>query len=146
MWLLTRHADVITVSRDDATFSSSTGNTFIEVPAAAGSAMLPSLDPPRHTQVRRLINQAFTKRNVARLEDRIRTVAGGIVERIVELGDFDAVPDISAELSLQVIAEVIGVPQEDRGKIFTWSNAIGSLGIEDPDYAPSPKGPGRGSN
>ena len=42
-------------------------------------------------------------------------------------------------MSLQVIAEVMGVPQEDRLKIFDWSNAIGSLGIEDPDYAPDPK-------
>ena len=143
MWLLTRHADVITVSRDDATFSSSTGNTFIEVPAGANSAMLPSLDPPRHTQVRRLVNQAFTKRNVARLEDRLRATARSIVDRVVDLGEFDAVPEIAADMSLQVIAEVIGVPLEDRGKIFEWSNAIGSLGIEDPDYAPTPEALGQ---
>jgi cytochrome P450 len=139
IWLLTRHADVIRVSRDDATFSSRTGNTFIEVPAAADSAMLPSLDPPRHTQIRRLINQAFTARNVARLEERMREIAAGIVDRVVELGSFDVVPEISAEMSLQVIAEVIGVPTEDRLKIFDWSNAIGSLGIEDADYAPTPE-------
>jgi len=137
VWLLTRHADVTRVSRDDATFSSRTGNTFIEVPAAADSAMLPSLDPPRHTQIRRLINQAFTARNVGRLEARLREIAGTIVDRVIELGSFDVVPEISAEMSLQVIAEVIGVPTEDRLKIFDWSNAIGSLGIEDPDYAPT---------
>jgi cytochrome P450 len=139
VWLLTRHADVTAASRDDATFSSSTGNTFVEVPAGEQSAMLPSLDPPRHTRVRQLINQAFTKRNVARLEDRIRATARSIVKRVLDLGDFDAVPEISAELSLQVIAEVIGVPLEDRLSIFEWSNAIGSLGIEDPDYAPTPE-------
>jgi cytochrome P450 len=137
-WLLTRHEDVIRVSRDDATFSSSTGNTFVEMRANSGSAMLPSLDPPRHTTIRRLVNQAFTARNVGRLEDRIREIARGIVDRILDLGEFDAVPEISAEMSLQVIAEVLGVPQEDRLKIFDWSNAIGSLGIEDPDYAPTP--------
>jgi cytochrome P450 len=142
-WLLTRHADVISVSRDDAVFSSSTGNTFVEVPVGERSAMLPSLDPPRHTAVRRLINQAFTKRNVARLEDRIRSIAHGIVERVVDLGEFDAVAEISAEISLQVIAEVLGAPVEDRLKIFEWSNAIGSLGIEDPDYAPTPDALGR---
>jgi cytochrome P450 len=137
-WLLTRHSDVIRVSRDDATFSSSTGNTFIEVPAGPDSAMLPSLDPPRHTTIRRLVNQAFTARNVGRLEERLRETARGIVDRVLDLGEFDAVPAISAEMSLQVIAEVLGVPQEDRLKIFDWSNAIGSLGIEDPDYAPTP--------
>jgi cytochrome P450 len=138
IWLLTRHEDVIRASRDDATYSSSTGNTFIEVPAGANSAMLPSLDPPRHTAVRRLVNQAFTARNVGRLEDRLRETARGIVDRVLDLGTFDAVPEISAEMSLQVIAEVMGVPQADRLKIFDWSNAIGSLGIEDPDYAPTP--------
>jgi cytochrome P450 len=138
IWLLTRHADVTAASRDDTRFSSSTGNTFIEVPAAADSAMLPSLDPPRHTRVRRLINQAFTARNVAGLEPRIRTIARRIVDDVVSAGDLDAVPAIAAELSLQVIAEVLGVPVDDRLKIFEWSNAIGSLGIEDPDYAPTP--------
>src|SRR3978361_477861 len=54
-------------------------------------------------------------------------------------GEFDAVTDISAEMSLQVIADVLGVPAEDRMAVFRWSNAIGSLGIEDPDYAPTPQ-------
>ncbi|HVV74812.1 MAG TPA: cytochrome P450 [Mycobacteriales bacterium] len=139
IWLLTRHEDVIRVSRDDATFSSSTGNTFVPVPAGPDSAMLPSLDPPRHTTIRRLVNQAFTARNVGRLEARIRGIARSIVDRVLDLGEFDAVPEISAEMSLQVIAEVMGIPQADRLKIFEWSNAIGSLGIEDPDYAPDPR-------
>lgn len=139
MWLLTRHQDVVRVSRDDATFSSARGNTLIEVQAGPTSAMIPGLDPPRHTHIRKLINQAFTPRNVLRLEDRIREIARGIVDDVVAKGTFDAVQDVSAELSLQVIAEVIGVPAEDRHEIFRWSNAIGSLGIEDPDYAPSPE-------
>jgi cytochrome P450 len=138
LWLVTRHEDVVRVSRDDALFSSAQGNTLVQVEAAAGSAMLPGLDPPRHTQVRKLISQGFTARNVLRLEQRIREVARSIVDDVVAKGTFDAVPDVSAELSLQVIAEVIGVPQQDRHKIFRWSNAIGSLGIEDPDYASSP--------
>jgi cytochrome P450 len=143
IWLVTRHADVTRVSKDDESFSSSTGNTFIEVPVGPTSAMLPSLDPPRHTQVRRLINQAFTARNVAKLTERIQAIATGIVDRVLELGEFDAVPEISAEISLQVIAEVMGVPTEDRFSLFEWSNAIGSLGIEDPDYAPTPEALGK---
>jgi cytochrome P450 len=138
IWLLTRHEDVIRVSRDDATFSSATGNTFVPVPAGDDSAMLPSLDPPRHTTIRRLVNQAFTARNVGKLEGRLRRTATSIVDRVLDLGEFDAVREVSAEMSLQVIAEVLGIPQEDRLKIFDWSNAIGSLGIEDPDYAPDP--------
>jgi cytochrome P450 len=138
LWLLTRHADVVRVSRDEATFSSARGNTLLEVVAGPRSAMLPGLDPPQHTRYRKLISQAFTPRHVQRLEAGIRTVARRIVDDVLDKGTFDAVTDVSAELSLQVLAEVLGVPQEDRQQIFRWSNAIGSLGIEDPDYAPTP--------
>jgi cytochrome P450 len=69
----------------------------------------------------------------------MRKVARDIVAVILEKGAFDAVIDISAEMSLQVIADVLGVPAEDRLEVFRWSNAIGSLGIEDPDYAPTPQ-------
>lgn len=139
MWLVTRHEDVVRISRDDETFSCADGNTLIRARSGPSSAMLPGLDPPRHTHFRKLINQGFTPRNVMRLEARMRAISRSIVDDVVAKGAFDAVPDISAELSLQVIAEVIGVPQEDRHKLFHWSNAIGSLGIEDPDYAPTPE-------
>lgn len=138
-WLLTRHADVRLVSRDTDTFTSSKGNTLVEVEAAPDSAMLPGIDPPRHAHFRKLINQGFTVRNVARLEPHMRQVARRIVENITAKGEFDAVPDISAEMSLQVICDVLGVPASDRMEVFRWSNAIGSLGIEDPDYAPGPE-------
>ena len=137
-WLLTKHADVRRVSRDTETFSSKRGNTLVEVVMPETSAMLPGIDPPRHVVYRKLINQGFTVRNVQRLEPHMRKVARDIVADVTEKGDFDAVPDISAEMSLQVIADVLGVPASDRHDVFRWSNAIGSLGIEDPDYAPTP--------
>jgi cytochrome P450 len=142
-WLLTRHADVRMVSRDTETFSSRMGNTLVEVDMGPNSAMLPGIDPPRHVRMRKLINQGFTARNVQRLEPHMRMVARNIVADITEKGEFDAVPDISAEMSLQVIADVLGVPAEDRLEVFRWSNAIGSLGIEDPDYAPTPEALGQ---
>lgn len=142
-WLLTRHADVRLVSRDTETFTSSRGNTLVEVEAGPTSAMLPGIDPPRHVHYRKLINQGFTARNVLRLEPHMRQVARNIVADITEKGEFDAVPDISAEMSLQVIADVLGVPAEDRMEVFRWSNAIGTLGIEDPDYSPTPEALGQ---
>ncbi|BDX32812.1 cytochrome P450 [Mycobacterium antarcticum] len=142
-WLLTRHADVRRVSRDTETFSSATGNTLVEVEMNSTSAMLPGIDPPRHVLMRKLINQGFTVRNVKRLEPHMRKVARDIVADVIAKGEFDAVPDISAEMSLQVIADVLGVPAEDRMDVFRWSNAIGSLGIEDPDYAPTPQALGQ---
>jgi cytochrome P450 len=141
-WLLTRHADVRMVSRDTETFSSARGNTLVEVEMNETSAMLPGIDPPRHVRMRKLINQGFTVRNVTRLEPHMRKVARDIVSDVLEKQVFDAVPDISAEMSLQVIADVLGVPAQDRMDVFRWSNAIGSLGIEDPDYAPSPQAVG----
>ncbi len=141
-WLLTRHADVRTVSRDTETFSSTRGNTLVEVEMTETSAMLPGIDPPRHVRMRKLINQGFTVRNVTRLEPHMRKVARDIVADVLGKQEFDAVPDISAEMSLQVIADVLGVPAADRMDVFRWSNAIGSLGIEDPDYAPSPQAVG----
>lgn len=142
-WLLTKHADVRLVSRDTDTFTSSKGNTLVEAEAGPNSAMLPGIDPPRHVHFRKLINQGFTVRNVQRLEPRMRLVARDIVDTIIDKGEFDAVTDISAEMSLQVIADVLGVPAEDRMNVFRWSNAIGSLGIEDPDYAPTPEALGQ---
>lgn len=142
-WLLTRHADVRRVSRDSETFTSRQGNTLVEVEMNPTSAMLPGIDPPQHVHYRKLINQGFTMRNVQRLEPHMRMVARNIVADITEKGDFDAVPDISAEMSLQVIADVLGVPAADRLEVFRWSNAIGSLGIEDPDYAPTPEALGQ---
>ncbi|OBK54083.1 cytochrome P450 [Mycobacterium kubicae] len=142
-WLLTRHADVRLVSRDTDTFTSRKGNTLVEAEAGPTSAMLPGIDPPRHVHYRKLINQGFTVRNVQRLEPKMRQVARDIVATITEKGEFDAVIDISAEMSLQVIADVLGVPAEDRLDVFRWSNAIGSLGIEDPDYAPTPEALGQ---
>jgi cytochrome P450 len=144
-WLVTKHADVRTISRDTETFTSRRGNTLVEVEMSPTSAMLPGIDPPRHVHVRKLINQGFTARNVKRLEPHMRKVARDIVADITEKGEFDAVPDISAEMSLQVIADVLGVPSSDRMDVFRWSNAIGSLGIEDPDYAPTPEALGQAS-
>ena len=136
VWLCTGYDDVRAISRDDTTFASRFGNTLVAVEMVETSAMLPGIDPPRHTHFRKLINRAFTPRNVLRLEDSIRQTARAIVDEVVEKGEFDAVPDVSAAISLSVIADVMGVPRADRHQIFRWSNAIGSLGIEDEDYAP----------
>ncbi len=136
VWLCTGYDDVRAISRDDNVFASRFGNTLVAVEMVETSAMLPGIDPPRHTHFRKLINRAFNPRNVSLLEDSIRHTARTIVDEVVEKGEFDAVPDVSAAISLSVIADVMGVPRADRHQIFRWSNAIGSLGIEDEDYAP----------
>lgn len=138
-WALTKHDDVVAVSRNSESFSSERGTTLIEIPGGVATGILTSMDPPRHTGYRLLINKGFTPRMIGRLEAHIRNVADRILDQVAEVGECDFVTAISAELSLQVIAELIGIPLEDRQKIFHWSNAIGAMGVEDPEYAPSPE-------
>jgi cholest-4-en-3-one 26-monooxygenase len=97
--------------------------------------MMLSMDPPRHTKLRLLVNKGFTPRMIGQLHDRIREIARDIVDGIAERGECDFVVDVAAELPLQVIAEMMGVPQEDRHKVFEWSNRM--IGSEDPEYAVS---------
>lgn len=137
-WLVTRHADVVAVSRDHDTFASERGTVLLDDNPMEQAGMLTSMDPPRHTRYRALVNRGFTPRRIAGLEPRVRELARRIVDDIAEAGTCDFVPQVSAELPLQVIAELVGIPVEDRDRIFAWSNAIGSMGVEDPEYAPTP--------
>ena len=92
------------------------------------------MDPPRHTRYRLLVSRAFTPRNIRVLEEYIDRTATEIVDNVIERGECDFVTDLAAELPLQVIAEMMGVPQQDRKLIFDWSNRM--IGSEDPEFAP----------
>jgi cholest-4-en-3-one 26-monooxygenase len=90
------------------------------------------MDPPLHTRYRRLVNKGFTPRMVRDLEESIHRSADAIIDQVIETGEADFVTQLSAELPLQVIAELLGVPQADRHKMFDWSNRM--VGSEDPEY------------
>src|SRR4051794_28069858 len=149
-WVVTKHEDVIAVGHDSDLFSSDMmrgGVVGLEEPlpeqraqmeaaAAAGvGKMMLMMDPPDHTRYRKLVNRGFTPRQIRSLEPVLRSMAVRIVEGALAKGDVDFVVDVAAELPLQAIAELIGVPQEDRHKIFDWSNRM--IGSEDPEYAVS---------
>jgi cholest-4-en-3-one 26-monooxygenase len=91
-----------------------------------------NMDPPIHTRYRRLVNKGFTPRVVNELHDKIHGAADGIIDDVIEKGSADFVTDISAELPLIVIADLLGVPHEDRHRMFDWSNQM--IGSEDPEY------------
>jgi cholest-4-en-3-one 26-monooxygenase len=95
--------------------------------------MMLQMDPPRHTRLRLIVNKGFTPRMISRLHERVREIARDIVASIAERGECDFVVDVAAELPLQVIAELMGVPQADRHQLFDWSNRM--IGSEDPEYA-----------
>jgi cholest-4-en-3-one 26-monooxygenase len=94
--------------------------------------MMLMMDPPKHTKLRLLVNKGFTPRMIGKLEDHIRDVTRSIVDAVAARGECDFVVEVAAELPLQVIVEMMGVPDGDRHKIFEWSNRL--IGSEDPEY------------
>ena len=135
-WAVTRYEDCVTVNRDYERFSSAVRGTMpFEMPdedVAQQGLMMLNMDPPLHTRYRRLVNKGFTPRMVRDLEANIHRVTDVIIDQVIEKGEADFVTDLSAELPLQVIAELLGVPQDDRHRMFEWSNRM--VGNEDPEY------------
>ena len=141
-WNVVQYKDLIEVNRNAEVFSSEIGGISIADPHEhedgskgfdlRGTQMLYT-DPPKHTRYRKLVNRGFTPRMIGLLESYLRHRATLIVNEVIEKGECDFVVNVAAELPLQAIAEIMGVPQEERNKLFEWSNRM--IGIEDPEYA-----------
>ncbi len=86
--------------------------------------ILLNIDPPEHTKLRGIVSRGFTPRAIGSLRDALTARAERIVATALESGTGDFVADVASELPLQAISELLGVPQEDRGKIFSWSNRM----------------------
>ncbi|AGC46118.1 cytochrome P450 family protein [Myxococcus stipitatus DSM 14675] len=127
-WAITRHEDIITISRDPATYSSYRGGTSIEDYSQEDLSlirfMMLNMDPPQHVKYRRLVSSGFTPVAITYLEPRIRAVTKEILDKVVHEREFDFVTSIAAELPLQVIAELVGIPREERHQLFAWSNRL----------------------
>jgi cholest-4-en-3-one 26-monooxygenase len=123
-WLLTRHKDVHDASVDAARFSSWLGSTYMTTPPNidVSRMMMLNMDPPDHTRYRKLISRGFASRAVERLEPRVRALATSLVDKIAPRGACDFVNEVACELPLQVILELLGVPEPDRHHLFTLSN------------------------
>ncbi|MFE9553243.1 cytochrome P450 [Streptomyces sp. NPDC006692] len=144
-WAVTRHADVKYVSTHPELFSSNTNTAVIRFNESISREQIEvqklimlNMDPPEHTRVRQIVQRGFTPRAIRSLEGALRARARGIVDAALSEankndGTFDFVTNIAVELPLQAIAELIGVPQEDRTKIFDWSNKMAAY--DDPEYA-----------
>jgi cholest-4-en-3-one 26-monooxygenase len=138
-WAVTKHRDVVAVSRDSETWSSYengaiirflSGNTREQVELQR--VIMLNIDPPHHTKMRGIVSRGFTPRAISNLRDVLHDRAQKIVKEAVEKGTGDFVADVACELPLQAIAELIGVPQEDRHKLFSWSNDM--VGYDDPEF------------
>jgi cholest-4-en-3-one 26-monooxygenase len=135
-WAVTSHAECTQVNRDYEHFSSARKATFIwELPdddLAQQQLLMLNMDPPLHTRYRRLVNKGFTPKMVNQLHERIDAAADNIIDAVIEKGSADFVTDMAAELPLVVIAELLGVPHDDRHRMFDWSNRM--IGSQDPEY------------
>ncbi|MFF9894482.1 cytochrome P450 [Streptomyces longispororuber] len=143
-WAVTRHEDVKYVSTHPELFSSSANTAIIRFNESisrdsidAQKLIMLNMDPPEHTRVRQIVQRGFTPRAVRSLERALRERADAVVRAALEGaaadGRFDFVTRVAVELPLQAIAELIGVPQADRAKIFDWSNKMAAY--DDPEYA-----------
>ena len=129
LWAVTRHADIMFVSKNAATF----GSRFGFRPDAPALPMMISMDRPEHMLRRNLVNRGFTPRRVQALEGRIREICTHIINAIIERGECDFVSDIAAPLPLIVIADLLGVKEEDHKSLLRWSDDLMvGLGTDDP--------------
>ncbi len=133
-WILSRYDDIRAVSKNPRTFASGHGNQIEQRPQAELDTMrsMIAMDPPDHPRYRKLVSGGFTPSATARLESKTRERVRTILDSVAPKGECDFVTDVAAELPLQVIADLLGVPQDDRHKVFDWSNKL--LGSEDPEY------------
>lgn len=120
-WQVFLYDDVQRVLSDYATFSSSFSGGQGRDPL---STSVISMDPPRHRQLRNLVTQAFTPRGVAQLSGRITTIVNTLLDQVIKHGRMDVVDDLSYPLPVIVIAEMLGIPQEDRARFKMWSDAV----------------------
>jgi len=131
-WVISRYDDLLRVVRDPESFSSETGpgrsggGTTLEdlPPGSVTGVMLNMSDPPTHTRIRGLVGRAFTPRAQGRLEPFLRERSRAIVAAARARGECDLLVDVAAELPLQTIAQILGVPQEDRHRLFAWTSVI----------------------
>ena len=119
LWLLFDFESVHRALNDPNTFSSRAAP-----PGGSPLDWLIFLDPPRHTKLRALIVRTFTSRSIGALEPRIRLLTTELLDSIIDRGTMDMVADLAAPLPLLVIAEMLGIPREDRSRFQSWSNAI----------------------
>jgi len=127
-WVLSRYADVLDAVRDWETFSSYQGLTVdygeVERLGLADNRPLVFLDPPEHTELRRLVHKGFTPKQMIQVEPAVRKFVVERIERLRANGGGDIVTELFKPLPSMVVAHYLGVPEADRGRFDVWSDAI----------------------
>jgi cholest-4-en-3-one 26-monooxygenase len=134
-WVLSKYDDVQAANRDTELFSALDGPSLADRPEMHGT-MLVSMDGREHTRLRRLISAGFTPRMVRRLEEQMRRWAASIVDQALARGTCNFVEDVAYQLPMHVIADIVGIPVEDRRWLFKLTNDFVSAGAADAGRSP----------
>ncbi|MCW2735021.1 MAG: cytochrome [Mycobacterium sp.] len=142
-WVISRHEDIKAISRNGDLWSTNRKGAVMRLPDGVTSeqldltkALLINHDAPEHTRLRKIVSRLFTPRSVAALEEKLAVAAREIVATAGEKDDGNFVDDIASKLPLLAIADLIGVPESDREKLFHWTNSI--MNTDDPDFDSDP--------
>ncbi|KUI05945.1 cytochrome P450 [Mycobacterium sp. IS-3022] len=142
-WVISRHDDIKAISRNGDLWSTNRKGAVMRLPEGVTAdqleltkALLINHDAPEHTRLRKLVSRLFTPRAITTLEAKLATAAREIVAAAKEKGSGNFVDDIAMSLPLLAIADLIGVPEADREKLFHWTNAI--MNTDDPDFDSDP--------
>ncbi|MGP8059763.1 MAG: cytochrome P450 [Acidimicrobiales bacterium] len=126
-WALSRHADVLGAFRDVDRYSNRNGVSLDPSafgPHAHKTMSFLAMDPPRHTRMRSLVGKGFSPRRVAEMEPNIRRLAREHLGRALELGTFDMIADFAGLLPMDVVSELVGVPEVDRAELRRLSDLV----------------------
>ncbi len=135
-WAVTRYDDLTAVHMDWQTYSSETGAVALEElddeQLEVRKTML-EMDPPRHTDLRKICSKKFSGRGVAVYEDFIRDVARSVLDKTLPEGEFDFVSEISRELPIRFLCSIFTVPQEDAPELIRWGDKM--IANQDPELS-----------
>jgi cytochrome P450 len=136
-YAVTRYDDVWHVSRNAQLFCSGQGSNIGDLPVEMNEffGSMINMDDPKHFRLRSIVSKGFTPKEVAKVEEYVRRKATSIVDQLLEKfpeGECDFVEHVAAALPLQVICDMMGIPEEDHARVFHWTNVI--LGAGDPEF------------
>jgi cytochrome P450 len=133
-WALVKYDDVLFASRNPEIFNSGQGTNIPDMPPEVREFLgsMINMDAPRHTKMRLIVNRGFTPRMINKLEDYVSSLAAKIVDDVASKGEIDFVEEVAARLPLDIICQMLGIPEEDERFIFERTNTL--LGGGDPEY------------